>query len=404
MGTITRSILCACLSAVATEPQAPARWLDGEHLTGEWKGDRDTLADHGITIDLIYTAETFLTTARLGTAERAVSLLGHLDAALTLDTQKLGLWRGGKFYFLGQNNHGVGINALVSSGTSISNLEAPPYTQLTEFFYEQLLFGKRLRLRLGKQDANRDFGTPRYGGNFLNNNYGMFPTTPLPSYPTTGLGAVVVVEPTDWLALKAAVCEGNPKVGSLGFDSALAENGGLTTVVGTAITHRFGIDKRNGGTTSVGAWRQTGQIAEVSDAPMARTFSSNWGLLVQNDERLYSDPSNEQNNGGLNVIVRFAWSQPDRNQIPLYFGASAAWHGVTSTRDNDTIGIGFGYFTVSQQTGGTLGPGSEVFVEAFYKMRLTNFFSLQPDVELYQHPGGDGPTTLLVGLRLKLKL
>ena len=60
-------------------------------------------------------------------------MLGHIDAALTLDTEKLGLWPGGHFYFLGQNNHGTGINELVGSATSISNYEARPYTQLTEF-------------------------------------------------------------------------------------------------------------------------------------------------------------------------------------------------------------------------------------------------------------------------------
>jgi carbohydrate-selective porin OprB len=66
--------------------------------------------------------------------------------------------------------------------------------------------------------------------------------------------------------------------------------------------------------------------------------------------------------------------------------------------------VGFGYFTVSEQLGGTPGRGSEVFVEVFYKWRLTHFISLQPDVQYYRHPGGDGPDALLAGVRLKLKL
>jgi carbohydrate-selective porin OprB len=95
-------------------------------------------------------------------------------------------------------------------------VQCHPYTQLTELFYEHHLFDDKLRIRIGKQDANREFGTPRFGGNFINNNFGMYPTTPLPSYPTTGLGALVAVQPVAWLTGKAAIYEGSPAVGGSG--------------------------------------------------------------------------------------------------------------------------------------------------------------------------------------------
>jgi porin len=390
--------------AQAEEPAAPPSWLEGEHLTTEWNGDRNRLADHGLTIDLYYSVESFLSSARIGSGQRDVSLLGHIDAALTLDTEKLGLWPGGKFYFLGQANHGTGVNELVGSATAISNYEQAPFTQLTEFFYEQALFDEHLKIRLGKQDANREFGTPRYGGNFINNNFGMFPTTPLPSYPTTGLGAAVIVEPADWISARAVVFEGNPLVESLGFDSAAVANAGYTVAVGAAVTHHYGVDQRNGGTTSAGAWGQHGVLPELTEGPSPKTFDFNAGFMVQNDERIYQDPSDKDNPSGLNVIARFAWSLPDRTPIALYAGASVAWHGLGSFRDNDTIGIGFGYFSVAQQLGGTPGRGDEFFIETFYKARLTHFFSIQPDLQFYAHPGGDGPSTLLAGVRFKVKL
>jgi carbohydrate-selective porin OprB len=43
-------------------------------------------------------------------------------------------------------------------------------------------------------------------------------------------------------------------------------------------------------------------------------------------------------------------------------------------------------------------------LEAFYKMRLTTFISLQPDFQWFRHPGGDGADTFVAGIRLKLKL
>lgn len=387
------------LTQTPEQPDGPVRWRDEETFTGRWYGQREDLASHGLTIDLAYTAETFVSSARLATDRRSVALLGHIDAALTLDTKLMGLWRGGKLYVLGQHNHGTSINDLVGSITEISSLEAPPYTQLTELFYEQVLFGDLIRIRLGKQDANRDFGTPRFGGNFLNNNFGMLPTAPLPSYPTTGLGVTLAVQPTWWLALKAAIYEGSPQVGSLGFDSALVENAGLTGVGGITVAHRFGPNGAQGGTAMVGAWLQTGEIDGVG-VPAPQMFGNNVGVMVQLEEHLLLDPSDPQATSGLNVAARVGWAQPDRNEIPLYVGAALAWHGLGQRRDNDTVGLGFGYLQVNPAAG----QGFETFVEVFYKARLTKFLSLQPDAQVYVHPGGDAPTTLILGLRVKLKL
>lgn len=334
-------------------------------LTGSWSGARDELAELGIAIDLAFTTEGFWVVP-----QRAGTLLGHLDLALTLDSQKLRLWPGGKLYVLGQASLGDGVNEVVGSANEISNLEARGFTQVAELFYEQALFGEAVHLRLGKQDANRDFGTPRYSGNFINNNFGMYPTAPLPSYPTTGLGATLIIDPTWWLSLRGALYQGDPQVGH--FDLAPGE--GALGVLGLALKHVF--PGRHGGTTSGGAWLHT---------------DGNWGLMFQNDERVYSHPDDPEDGRGLNLITRFSWTKTA--DIPLYAGASLAWHGLWS-RDNDTVGVGFGYFT--RQSG-----GGELFVEAFYKARVTKWLSVQPDLQLYRI---NGDTSLLCGLRLKLKV
>jgi len=384
--------------AAGGEPARPAAehgWTDGDHLTGDWGGARSALADRGVTIDAAYASEAF-------TARGETSLLGHIDLAVTVDTKKLGLWDGGTLYALVQNNHGNGgITEAVGSAQPVTNLEADPYTQLTELFVEQAL-GERLRVRVGKQDANRDFGTPRFGGNFINNNFGMYPTTPMPSYPTTGLGAIVTAQPVAWLTGKAAIYEGSPDVGGLGLTTAFETGAGYTLVGGAAVTHHYGPADRDGGTTSGGVWWRSGDVMELGTA-MPQTFSDNAGWFVQNDERIYLHPNNPDDPRGLTVILRASWARPDRNAVTRYAGGSAAWHGI-GPRDNDTVGLGAGTFRVAEPLGGSAGPADEWFVEAFYKLRLTNFVSLQPDLQWFRHPGGDGSNTFVAGLRLKLKL
>jgi porin len=390
-------VLAVGAGDAGAEPDAPAEhgWADGDHLTGEWGGARSALADRGVLFDIIYASDVF-------TAHGHAAVLGHVDAALTLDSHKLGLWDGGTLYVLGQNNHGSGINPHVGSAQGVSNLETEPYTQLTELFLEQTAFDERIRIRIGKQDANRDFGTPRFGGNFINNNFGMFPNTALPSYPTTGLGAVVAVAPLAWLVAKLAIYEGSPTVGGLGLTTAFRAGAGYTVAGGAAATHHFGPGDRDGGTTSLGVWRLSDDVAKVGVAA-PRTFDDNAGFFVQHDERIYLHPEDAADPRGLTVIARFSWARPDRSAFGRYAGGSAAWHGI-GPRTNDTAGIGGGYYTIAEPLGGSPGPGSEWFLEAFYKLRLTNFVSLQPDVQWFRHPGGDGRDALVAGVRCKLKL
>ncbi len=385
----------------AVEAEAPTDWVHGEHLTGEWGDARTWLASHGITFDLAYAGEVFSNAAQEAPGVNG-AFTGHLDVAVTLDFEQMGLWPGGKFYVLGQNNHGTGINEFVGSSSEISNIEATPYTQLGEFFFEQSFFDV-VKLRLGKQDANREFGTPRFGGNFINNNFGMLPSSPLPSYPTNGLGAVVVVTPVWWLALKGSFFEGSPKVGSFGFDSAFAPGAGNFVISSANVTHHFGANDKHVGTTTLGFFRQQGTIDEITDRAEPRVFDQSWGVFFQNDERLWLNPADKDDPRCFTFITRVGWAQPDRNLMPLFVGASLAYHGL-GRRQDDTVGIGFGWFTVTRQANGTPGTGTEFFIEAFYKWRLTKFVSLQPDLQYYRTPGGDGRDALLLGARLKFKL
>ncbi|HEY4219730.1 MAG TPA: hypothetical protein VGO62_00275, partial [Myxococcota bacterium] len=122
------------LESTASADGSP--YFDGDHATGDWGGARTALADHGVSVDAIATVEAFDDV----TAQASYTLLAHGDLALTLDSKKLGLWDGTTLYALGQGSIGSGINDYVGSATSISNLEAPAYLQLTELFVQQSLF------------------------------------------------------------------------------------------------------------------------------------------------------------------------------------------------------------------------------------------------------------------------
>jgi len=159
-----------------------------DKATGDWGGARSALARRGLQLDIDYSAEVFTLPAGDEAAYR-----GNLDLIATLDSRALGLWPCGQLYVYGQHAHGHGVSDSLAPIMPVSNLEAPAFTQLSELWLEQCL-GSHVRLRLGKQDANRDFASARFGGNFVNSSFGVIPTAPMPSFPAPGVGAALLVD------------------------------------------------------------------------------------------------------------------------------------------------------------------------------------------------------------------
>lgn len=389
-------------SASTAAPSAEHEWMAGDHMTGEWGGARGWLGERGLQVDLAYTGELFSNVGQTFVTDRgAIDYLGHVDLQLTFDTSKL-LWSGGKFVVLAQAQHGSGINArYVGATQTTTNLEADYQAMVTELFYEHTLLDDRLLFRLGKQDHNRDFGSPRYGGNFINDGYGALPLVPAPTYPTTGLGAFGQLQVVPALTLKAGVYEGQPVIGGLGVRSALQDGGGFTTVAGAALKHTLGEAGRNGGTTQVGGWFQRATLPQDSPSQLAPSPTARGGLFLVHDQHLYRDPANEKDGSGLTVVVRFAVTPKDEADPWLYTGVNVAWHGL-GPEQNDTVGVGYGTVTYAHALPGQ--PTTELNLELFYKARLTRWLSLEPDLQYVLHPGGRATDAVVGGLRFKFKL
>jgi porin len=400
------SALLAAPDAPVAAPAQPApsgveAWLQGSHATGDWGGARTWLGERGLTIDLAYTGEVLA--GLHGGLVRRATYHGGVDLGLTFETEKAGLWSGGKIYLLAQNEHGQGLSdTTVGALQSVSNLESPPLTQLSELWFEQTLFDGLLTLRFGKQDANRDFASPRYGGNFVNNAFGALPNVPMPSFPTPGLGGVILVEPSPYLILRAGAYEGQPRIGSFGFDSAAAPGAGVFAIASVGIRHVFGVDRRHGGTTNVGLWHHNGAFPEVSADPHPPQVWGNTGVTLVHDEHVYASPKDKDSSAGLHVFFRASLAQPSRNNTDRYFGGGVSYHGFRWRRD-DTLGIGLGSLHVQRPLLGSPAPGTETFVEMFYKARLTPWLSLEPDFQIFHQPGGDGRDAAVFGVRFKIK-
>jgi len=158
--------------------------FDRDRLTGDWWGARSRVEEAGLTIGAEAIAE-FSTVFDGGIHQRG-SFRGifTLDAELDLGTV-VGLEGGTVFaQFLSVNaERGGSLDAGDIQGyTNIEN----PYSinALYELWYEQRLLEERLRVKVGKVDANTEFAFAEAAGDFANSSAGFSPTIfVFPSYP-----------------------------------------------------------------------------------------------------------------------------------------------------------------------------------------------------------------------------
>jgi high affinity Mn2+ porin len=113
--------------------------------------------------------------------------------------------------------------------------------------------------------------------------------------------------------------------------------------------------------------------------------------------------------GGLGLFARYS-AQDDQlaeNAVKSSWSLGAAAQGKAWGRDDDVIGVGYGVVTVNKRAPAILAladPGDEGHVEAYYKVHVSDHFTLTPDVQVITHNGGDAgaDTVTVAGVRGQL--
>ncbi|MEM7138402.1 MAG: carbohydrate porin [Myxococcota bacterium] len=372
--------------------ELPLPWSQWQHMTGDWGGARSFLADHGVLFELVYTGE-FFSAANGGDSSMPPRLsgLGNVDVTLTLDTKGLGWWDGGTFFVYFENLHGNGNNVNNAAGgvlNTISSLEAPAFTQLSAYYFQQVLFDGVWRLKAGKHDANSEFVASDITGEFINSTISSPVNILYPTFPDPGLGFMTEVDPTSWMAILAGVY-GAELDGESFRDQGLF-SGNLLVMAEIDLTAAF--FDRYAGTYRFGGWYSTLETPAVTGTD---TFDNNYGWYLLFDQPLYLEKSASDSSGqGLNSYFEFSWTPNDRNQVATVLTAGVMYTGAIPKRDADELAFAF---IVSDIAGP--GFGNETILEWFYKFFPTPWLAIQPDVQYVLNAGGNGPNAVVMGMR-----
>jgi porin len=370
------------------------------YATGDWFGVRDGLARHGVELTLIVQGDPSANLSggiRQGTAVRV-----PLQAALDLDTERLLGWRGGHVHAAIQALEGRNASeALVGDLQGFNNVDSDRFRQLSELWLEQRLFGDRLRLKLGKADANADFARVEASGEFLNSSAGYSPTIQgFPSYPDPAMSVSLFAEPTPWLSLGAGVYDGATHEGCHGRTG----NRALSTFFGApdAFFHvgeaglRYSLRGRRG-RLSLGSWRHTGHF-EGFDGTRRRGTSGFYAVL---EHRLRQEPGDEGQ--GLDVFAQIGSSDGRFAEIDRHVSLGLSATGAMPRRDRDVAGVMVTSVTLSPHCAGASASRRESVLELFYGLSLRPWLVVKPDLQYIVNPGASAVKDALVGtLRVTL--
>jgi len=383
-------------------------WDKWEHATGDWAGLRPWLDAHGFILEAGYAADFFYNLRGGRNTHNADAYRGLFSLSLTVDTEAAGLWKGGTFFLNFQEIHGRDISERhVGDLQALNNDDAPRRTQLAEYWYEHSLLNDKLRIKLGKMDANADFGYVDFGLEFINSSAGINPVLPIPTYPDPALGVAVFVEPVEWLYVAGGVYDANGLGDRTGFDTTFHNRNDSVTIVEMGVRPSWSVGGQVlPGTYRIGGWYHSGDwdvFFDDRDGQLPpRTHRGNAGVYLDFDQCIYREnPEVEDDAQGLGIFFQFAWAPSAYNEISSYYGFGAQYVGLLPTRDEDVTGVGLFHTSLSGRLQALESRFSETAIELFHKFQWTPWFSIKPDVQYIVNPGGDGRDAFVAGIRME---
>jgi porin len=447
--------LAGLLAAMPAAAQAPgddaaapaAIWHQGT-LTGDWRGLRSQLSDHGIALGATETSEVLANLS--GGVRRGAVYEGRLELDLDLDLAKLAGWGGATVHVSAYQIHGRGLSSNYLGGNilEVSSIEALRATRLFDAYLEQSLFDHTVLVRLGQIAADDEFKVSQYAGStFVNGTFGWpgILSADLPSggpaYPLATPGVRVRYQPNASWSWQTGLFNGDPAGAPDAANPQLRDASGTTfsTDQRALVITELGYSVKSSlpATYKLGGWYHSGRFADqridgsgrslASPESTGQPFShaSDYGFYAVLDQMLWPAPGGDDQ--GLAGFLRLAGAPDDRNLVSFYADAGLVYKAPFASRDDDILGLAFAIAHVSDRASDLdrrirLFTGSphpvrdyEAVVELTYQYVAAPWWTIQPDLQYVIHPvGGTADLTsaaasqpirdaLVIGMRTAVK-
>lgn len=393
-------------------------------LTGDWGGERTSLAERGIQFSAWWTqvAQGVVSGGRNETWKYG----GKLDLSVEFDLDRMNVIPGGILNIHGESRYGNSVNVASGALLPINDVLFFPQTQpqdediaftLTEVTYTQL-FSKDFGVFLGKfvplgGDVN-EFAGGRGDTQFMSHSFIASGVTSIAN-PYSTLGGGVFYNLAENLTFTGNLYQTADSSTTSGFDNF---GDGWTTDLGIHYQYRLGDLPGgfraafeyafDGDYVNLGGRFVTDQgtlaIPQADDTWLV--YGNYWQYLcVENpSDKPINISDGRQDLQGIGVFVRAGFADTDVNPVDWQLSAGLGGKGVLPGRDDDTLGIGydFGKIVERQFATGTLIDTDAHRFEAYYNMQLMPSAELTFSAQYADSILARQDAATMLGLRLRL--
>ena len=417
-----------------------SEWFDGNALTGDWWGVRNFLDDSGVELSASYTNN--IAGNPVGGMTQSFAYADNFSFGMQLDFEKLIKWQGLTLTVSALDRNGSNLSARnIGNQFTVQQVYGTETVVFYALVLEQRLLEDKLGIKLGRFSTGDDFASSPLYWLYMNNGIDGNPqalpvNTAFTSYPASVWGARLRVDPSpEWFAMG-----GIYQATSLnlyrdhGLDWSMNNSDGVLMIGQVGWTPEFfkkpaaaskpsdGKSLAEGKTVRpvspdagmqglpghywFGAYYSPWQFAQFGST---ETASNSYGFYWHADQMVWQEePGSDQ---GLTLWSAFVLSpQQNISKLPFQVNSGIVYKGLVPARDHDTTMLGFVYGNFSDDYAGTVAatgagtPSYEIALEAGYRIQVTKFAYIQPNVQWIINPGGTGniPNALVLGAQMNV--
>jgi porin len=350
-------------------------------------GDADSADDNAHELAAVYTADLWRNTR--GGLRTGNAYLDNLDLTLAVDAQRAwGLAGVSAFVHALYNNSARFSERYVGDAMTVSNIDAPQAVRLYEAWLQwESAATHALSLRLGLYDLNSEFDMSDSRSLFLHSSHGVGHELGQtgengPSiFPVTSLAVRAAWSPAPQWRVLLAVFDGVP-----GDPEHPSSN-------------RIRVNSDEGA-LGIAELQWTGErVTKLSLGNWHYTADDNRGTYAGVEVALDREPGDEP---ATLAFARYGAAEHRSNEFADSWSIGVRHRGLLHARPDDEIGIGYTRADVSSAFGETR-DGYEAAIELTYRAALTDWLTIQPDIQFIFNPGADPALddSLAIGLRLE---
>jgi carbohydrate-selective porin OprB len=369
-------------SSPATQPAGVGD--EGPAWLGPWRRLQSTLGEQfgtKVGVLLNYQAQGLAGGPQSGQIKNAFSYQLSLE-------QKL--WQGATLVAYGEGGSGQGLDPYLD-GTFLGTNDAagqPACIYASRVYLQQGLLEDRIQVLVGKIDLSYIYDLNEvandYNAQFLSCSLVNNPTIP---FPDAGLGAVVKVQPTEWLYVQAGAADAQASATTTGFHTAFHGEDRFTDMYEVGLSPKIG---ERGGNYRFILWHQGSPVERLDGSGLKR---DDVGLAASFDQQITER---------LSVFARYGYADPQVSEISNFWSLGAALKGPLPGRDQDVLALGVAQAIPGRDARQFQGLGDkETILELYYRVQVTDYLSITPDIQVLMNPGaGRADSTVVVtGLR-----